>query len=429
MKLQKNSLVLAALMLLATAGMEAQSLVTLAERPLSEMSSFTTPIPLYKLTGKSFMHYHLSTDQQKKHPVRLPDELSGDLAFFMTFFTGNQNAPIQDYTVTIVKDYQSENPQFYVDKNQNLDFTDDGGSATWGQDQRLNIELSNKANAKVPYLLTIERISFVSDASKAKVSESFSQGPESQGKQICDAQFWMAESRLNIIAGDVVLNEDSFRIGLVDWNIDGSYAQPGIDKLSLGAYGSDILNVLESSDGVQTQSEENLFRVNDNVYQILEINKGGNEIVISKMFDKTAPSKLAVGDKLPDFNLITVKEGEASIYDHLDKKKYTYLKFWASWCKRCMDEIPDLRKLSNDQSKRLKVVGLNCADSEAILKSTVKENKMKWTNGMASLDLLDLLLVDGIPHGILVDSEGKIVDLKISTSDLRLLLNEQSSKQ
>ncbi len=405
-----------------------QSTVDLKARPLSELSSFSTPMPLYKLSGKSFMHYHVATDQQKKHPVRLPEGIGDDLAFFMSFFTGNEKSPINDYAVTIVDDYESANPKFYIDKNQNLDFSDDGDPLSWDEEAGLEVALYHKDNTHLPYLLNVSRISFATDASKQRVEESFGQGPETVGKTILPAKHWMSENRLNIIANDVIMASDSFKIGLVDWNSNGLYNEVGVDKISIGQYGSDQLNVLESSLGVQTQSEDNLFRWGENVYQIREINKGGSELVLKKMFDEAAPNKLSVGDALPDFTITTLKEGENSIAQHLADSKYTYLKFWASWCKRCIDEIPELKDLAGDYSKKLKVVGLNCADTEAVLKETVKKNKMKWTNGMASLDLLDLLLVDGIPHGILVDAEGKIVDLKISTLDLRLFLEQQTAK-
>lgn len=399
--------------------------IQLKDRPLSELSKYTTPIPLYHFSGSEVVHFNLFTNELDRYKAIFPD-LSDvkDIAFFYSYFTGGkQDRVILDQTITLVANYKAANPTLYVDYNGNLDFSDDGPGI------RLNnsadIKLKNAVHASGETHYNIQKITYVDKANEKIVYESFKDGPESQGKEIVKPEYWFTENRLNILATDVKTQKDKFTIGLIDWNLNGLYNDVGIDKFTIAPYQSDTLNVLESKEGVQTLDDKNLFKIEDQVYEISSIMADGTSLNLKEGFGNNAniPKKLTKGDPIPGFKFRDTNNRDVELKDLLGKGKYTYLKFWATWCKKCRGEIPDLKQMMTDYKDQIQVVSLSCADSDAKVIEFVETQKMKWHTGYATMDLLSLLLVDGIPHGILIDEEGKIIKLKIETDEVATFLN------
>ncbi len=391
--------------------------IKLTDRPLSEFSKYTSPLPLYKLDGNSIKHYNIFEDKMESYDLVLPDvKDKGDLAFMYSFFTGATQL-IKDHTIVLVDAYKTKNPIFYIDYNNNLDFTDDGKPLKFDKkDKSLEIALSNQLSSSAKSMALIKPMQYVSDESRDMVYKRFKDGPESKGKEVVEPAYWLSETRLNILAGDVSMGDEQFRIGLIDWNINGLYNDRGIDKFSIAPYQSDTMFTMETAKGVYKQDDKNLFAYNDNVYALTDIAENGAYVNIKQLFGEAPPIKLSEGAKLPDFTFVKMDETESSIYDFIEEGKFTYIDCWATWCKRCLSEIPLLNEVYKTHGSKLNVVTLNCADEASRASQYAQENMPQFTNGMANLELLDLLMVEGIPHGILLDGQGNIISLKTNVN-------------
>lgn len=114
---------------------------------------------------------------------------------------------------------------------------------------------------------------------------------------------------------------------------------------------------------------------------------------------------ISEGDAAPDFTLKTLDGKAVSLSDYQGKK--VFLNFWATWCKPCIDEMPDLETLQNKRGEEVAVVAVNFTSSE---KSTdaVKNFAEKHQ----------------ITFPILIDEKGMNARYEILTYPTTFLINE-----
>lgn len=96
--------------------------------------------------------------------------------------------------------------------------------------------------------------------------------------------------------------------------------------------------------------------------------------------------------------------------------KLTMINIWGTSCMPCIDEMPELQKLSKEvKSKGVNVIGVVAdtpdEDNEALAKSILDKKGVKFDNVIPDKDLHEWILknVKGTPTTIFVDKDGKIV--------------------
>jgi peroxiredoxin len=135
-----------------------------------------------------------------------------------------------------------------------------------------------------------------------------------------------------------------------------------------------------------------------------------------------ATSKIgAVGSDAVDFtqNDMTGKPVSLSSF----KGKYVLVDFWASWCRPCREENPNVVKAYQKFSaKNFTVLGVSLdKEKESWVKAVQKDN-LTWTH-VSDLKYWEnsaaaLYGVKGIPFNLLVDPSGKIVGKNLRGQDL-----------
>ena len=131
------------------------------------------------------------------------------------------------------------------------------------------------------------------------------------------------------------------------------------------------------------------------------------------------------GKPAPDFSLKGTDGKEYTLASF--KGKYMLLDFWGEWCYWCMKGMPDMKKYYEKYKDQIEFVGINCRDSEETWQKTVREEGLVWTNLFNGDDtgLLNKYAVEGFPTKILIDKEGKIVEVFVGESeDLYTKLDE-----
>ena len=111
--------------------------------------------------------------------------------------------------------------------------------------------------------------------------------------------------------------------------------------------------------------------------------------------------------KIKDLNGKTV-----AVRSHLDCDA-TIVLFWATWCLPCQKELPAVQKIvarHADKNIHVLAVSRDSPRSLAKVKAFVKRHNYPFTylldaDGAVSADLM----VDAIPHSLIVDKQGKIV--------------------
>ena len=139
-----------------------------------------------------------------------------------------------------------------------------------------------------------------------------------------------------------------------------------------------------------------------------------------QLHDKIWPPTM-VGKQMPDFRFINYANGKAmSLKECLAGKKYLLLDFWASWCKPCRKEIPNILKLYKKyHTNGFEVVSISADTSEAAWKKALDEEKLPWYNDRdGQQGICTLYKVQYYPTIYLIDADGKVVAKDIRGEEL-----------
>lgn len=137
--------------------------------------------------------------------------------------------------------------------------------------------------------------------------------------------------------------------------------------------------------------------------------------------------KVAVGKKFTDFTLKDPKGNDVSLSDYAGKGKYVLIDFWASWCGPCRDEMPNVVKAYNTyKDKGFEIVGVSLDRDHAAWEKGIKDLHITWPQ-MSDVKfwdskVVDLYVIEGIPHTVLLDKDGIIIakDLRGKELDSKL---------
>ena len=134
-----------------------------------------------------------------------------------------------------------------------------------------------------------------------------------------------------------------------------------------------------------------------------------------------------VGKQMPDFQFTNFKNGKkTSLSNVLKKSKYVLIDFWASWCRPCRMEIPNIKaNYEKYHKKGFDVISISADAKEADWTKALKEENLPWWNDRdGKQGLCSLYKVKYYPTIYLLDSEGKVVAKDIRGDNLARKLEE-----
>lgn len=89
--------------------------------------------------------------------------------------------------------------------------------------------------------------------------------------------------------------------------------------------------------------------------------------------------------------------------------KPTLVDFWASWCRPCRAEIPNLAACAKKYAGKINVVGIAVWDKLPETQKAMEELQITWPVIFAER-ASDAYGIQGIPHIMLIDADGTIVE-------------------
>ena len=128
--------------------------------------------------------------------------------------------------------------------------------------------------------------------------------------------------------------------------------------------------------------------------------------------DKNSQKVMSLlGVQLPEFTFIDVNDQPVKLSSL--KGKYLFIDVWATWCRPCCGELPYLAELEKKfEGKNITFVSISVDQNMDKWKTMVKEENLGGVQLNINKDrsFMKFFGIRGIPHFILVDPEGKVLN-------------------
>lgn len=168
-------------------------------------------------------------------------------------------------------------------------------------------------------------------------------------------------------------------------------------------------------------------QINDNIADLTQRYKSLTPAVQSSAMGKDLEKYIAdasigaIGSQAIEFIQNDVNEKPVSLSSF--RGKYVLLDFWASWCKPCRMENPNVVKVYNKfKEKNFTVLGVSLDQQKTPWLNAIQKDGLVWTH-VSDLQFWNnaaaaLYHVQSIPQNYLIDPDGKIVARDLRGEDL-----------
>lgn len=153
---------------------------------------------------------------------------------------------------------------------------------------------------------------------------------------------------------------------------------------------------------------------------------------VQSMYDQFTGNTGMIGKLAPE---IALPKPDGSVLKLSSLRgKYVLIDFWASWCGPCRKENPNVIKVYNKyKNKGFTILSVSLDQDKTAWMEAIKQDGLIWSNHVSDLTrwespLVEAYQISGIPHTVLVDPQGKIIEIGLRGEDLEQKLNALLSK-
>jgi len=386
-------------------------------------------LPVYKFVSGSIQPYtkfgvDLDTAKPWYQIKKLPDmSRCRDTGYTYIYFAGADNGQSQGYLLTLLGNYvrSKRTIYFYVDRNNDFDFTNDGkpDSLTWKQ-KSFELYLENSQVPGATYGLKLTRFKYGENVRyKNLLTEHFKN--HSGKKRFTNINYCYREQRYNCVIGHYKNRIDSFSVGIKDLNVNGLYNESCSDLLYVGQYKSQITS--DNLVNIVPTISNNVFEWGGKKYRIESIESTGAYIEISEDKKAVLSSKLEIGKLTPNFEYFNVLNKKHELREF--RKKEVFLYFWDKESLTSEDTLY-LNKLNREYKDGLKILALNHGDKPKDVKIFFYFDKIEWPVGYSNSEIAAKYFVEDVNRGYYLGKKCVLKDNKITPKEMYKLLSTQN---
>ncbi len=114
----------------------------------------------------------------------------------------------------------------------------------------------------------------------------------------------------------------------------------------------------------------------------------------------------------PSFVFETLSGQEYSHQLNNKRDRPLYLKFWATWCSYCIEEMPHSQTLYNAHNGQMDFVAVNVGMNDSLARINKYFSKHSYTMPVAfdeQGDLVSMFNIVGTPQHVIIDTNGHII--------------------
>lgn len=427
----RNNILLLTLALLASFAQgfgQTEITVTLTDRMQDDKIAKSLAIlPVYKYESPNIEPFTLFGIDEKEKESQPPlvikqlPKMEGmrDTGYTYIYFSGANNEVNQGYCLTLIGNFKRSRSTvyFFVDRNNNFDFSDDGppDSLTYMQEDFV-LKLTNQANSAAQHHIKLSRIKYGKNyAYKKLLTEHFKK--HSGNKVFVNINYCYREQRLNTLGGVFRSEADSFTIAVKDMNNDGIFNESCMDKFYVGGVGEQIHT--EEMALILPEIRDVYFEWNKKRYRLKSIDPTGSEVTFEEINNPVLAKQLEVGKRLPEFSFINIENQKEDLKKY--KKKPTFIFFWDEATLSDEDTMY-LRKLHKLYHDQLHIITLNYGDNQRNVRKFHYYDQIKWPVAFASYQIGKLFYLESLNRGFLTKKKLKLANDDISPKEVFLLM-------
>ena len=122
---------------------------------------------------------------------------------------------------------------------------------------------------------------------------------------------------------------------------------------------------------------------------------------VAEEAENTAESALKEGDEAPDFTAELAGGGTYTLSDHKDD--VVLLNFWATWCGYCVEEMPEIQKINDENINGVSIILVDCMETRQEVDDFLKENGFTFDAAYDEDGSIEKKYpTDGIPYTLII---------------------------
>ena len=233
----------------------------------------------------------------------------------------------------------------------------------------------------------------------------------------------LSKDSLNV--SDLQEQYDDIVVKIADFEINFIKENPDSYVSSL------ILEQRVTSEQIDITEAQDLFDQLDSRIQMTKSAQNILELLQQKELQKEANKETpGVGDVAPDFKAPS-PNGELVTLNQA-KGKFTVIDFWASWCKPCRNQSPELVELHNTyKSHGVNIVSVSLDRSNKRWLDAIEDDGLNWTHVSNLKHWQDPIAeeynVRSIPELFLVDDSGTVLARSHDLASIKAILKNATS--
>lgn len=221
---------------------------------------------------------------------------------------------------------------------------------------------------------------------------------------------------LNVKYAKIPSTSYKAQIILIDGNRNGKFEYDSIDLVGLTSFNERLR--IENVNFSRSKQPITL-KVGTKIYE-LQFKEDGSIITLTKTEAEERKITLNFPYRLPEIEVRALTKNA-----RLKKSngKYTYVEFWGTWCKPCIQIIPEIQALKTAYGDRLNIISVDYQDNDIErVKEYLVKYQMNWDHLIADKALMRAFATPYFPCGMLFDPSGNLIEYGISPAKVGEIL-------